>query len=230
MGRGQNGALLWYKQDLKKAFNDRINVSIQRQLPGQIVVSASFFTNFGNQLHNKALNNIDPRLQLQYQNALNENVANPFYHYLDPTLMPGPLYNQQTVSLASLLVPYPQYSGLAEFGQCCANERYNSFEIKAQKVFSKGYNFLFAYVYIREKSQINFNDLDVFLNQLTWQKSDQPHHRISAASTYEFPIGKGRTYMSQAPKAVDFLIGGWKLTGVMHLHVGRLPAVWKYDR
>ena len=37
MGRGQNGALLWYDQDLKKAYNDRINISVQRQLPGQIV-------------------------------------------------------------------------------------------------------------------------------------------------------------------------------------------------
>ena len=93
--------------------------------------------------------------------------------------MPGPLYNQQTVSLGSLLVPYPQYSALAEFGHCCAAERYNSLELRAQKVFSKGYNFLFSYVYIREKSQIYFNDLDTFTSNLTWQDSDQPRHRFT---------------------------------------------------
>jgi hypothetical protein len=223
VGRGQNGALLWYKQDLRKPYNDRVNVSFQRQLPGELVVMATYFTNFGHQLYNQALNNIDPNLQLKYQNTLNETVPNPFYHYLDTSLMPGPLYNQQTVSLSSLLVRYPQYSGLAEFGQCCASERYHSLELRAQKIFSKGYNFLFSYVYIHEKSEINFNDMDTYTNHLTWQDSDQPHHRFSSAGTWELPVGRGRTYLTNAPKAADFVLGGWKLTGAMTLTTGDFP-------
>ena len=144
---------------------------------------ASYFTNFGHQLYNKALNHIDPQLQLKYQNTLNQTVPNPFYHYLDQTLMPGPLYNQQTVSLGSLLVPYPQYSGLAEFGQCCARERYNSLELRAQKIFSKGYNFLFAYVYIRERNANLLQRPGHVHEQSEWQASDQPHHRFTTAST-----------------------------------------------
>ena len=220
VGRGQNGSLLWYKQDFKKAYNDRINVSFQRQLPGQIVVMASFFTNFGHQLYNKSLNQTDPRILMKYGNALAGTVNNPFYHYLNPTLMPGPLYNQQTVPLTSLLVPYPQYAGLAEFGNCCAKERYNSLELRAQKVFSNGWNFLFSYVYIREKNEIYFNDLDTYDNTFTWQDSNQPRHRISAASTYELPIGKGRTYLSNIPRAADWFIGGWKVVGVLTVTSG----------
>ncbi len=225
VGRGANGDLLWYKQDLQKPYNDRINVQFQRQMPGQVVVSASYFTNFGRQLYNKNLNVIDPRIKQQpgIGSLLTQEVANPFYHYLNPTLMPGPLYNKPAVQLDSLLVPYPQYAKLAEFGHCCAEERYNSLELKAQKVFSKGYNFLFAYVYIRERSQIYFNDLDTFLSHLTWQDSDQPHHRISAASTYELPIGRGRTYLSSIPRAADFVIGGWKVTGVLTYVSGDFP-------
>ena len=223
VGRGQNGPLLWYKQNLQKAYNERLNISFERQLPGQIVVNASYFTNFGRQLYNKSLNNIDPQLQLKYQNTLNQNVPNPFYHYLNQTLLPGPLFNQQTVPLSSLLVPYPQYSALAEFGHCCAGERYNSLELRAQKVFSKGYNFLFAYVYIRERSQIYFNDQDVFSSHLRWQDSDQPHHRFSAASTYEFPIGRGRRHLNSIAKPVDSLIGGWKIVGVVTAITGDYP-------
>jgi hypothetical protein len=223
VGRGQNGALLWYKQDFQKAYNDRLNISLQRQVPGQIVVMASWFTNFGHQLYNQSLNNIDPQILLKYQNSLNQTVANPFYHYLTPTLMPGPLFNQQTVPLSSLLVPYPQYSGLAEFGHCCAGERYNSLELRAQKIFSKGFNFLFAYVYIRERSQIYFNDQDTFTNHLVFQDSNQPHHRISAASTWELPFGRGRSLMKSMPKAADYLIGGWRLTGVITGISGDFP-------
>jgi hypothetical protein len=196
---------------------------LQRQIPGQIVVMASWFTNFGHQLYNQSLNNIDPQILLKYQNSLNQTVTNPFYHYLNQTLMPGPLYNQQTVPLSSLLVPYPQYSGLAEFGHCCAGERYNSLELRAQKLFSKGFNFLFAYVYIRERSQIYFNDQDTFSNHLVYQDSDQPHHRISAASTWELPFGRERSFLKTMPKAADYLVGGWRLTAVITGISGDFP-------
>ncbi len=223
-------SLLWYDQNLKKAYNDRINISFQRQLPGQIVLNASYFMNFGHQLYNQSLNVIDPQVQLKYQNSLNQTVANPFYHYLTPTLMPGPLYNQQTVSLGSLLVPYPQYSGLAEFGHCCAGERYHSLELRTQKVFSNGFNFLFSYVYIREKSQIYFNDQDTFSNHFTWQDSDQPSHRFSMASAYELPIGVGRAHFNKIPKAADFVVGGWRVTGVMSADHRRSSALREPDR
>ncbi len=215
LGRGGQ-ALLWYPQNQQKARNDRLNVNFQRQLPQQIVVSATYFLNIGNQQYTKNLNNINPAWQQQYQNSLNQQVANPFYNYLTPTLFPGPLRNQQTVSLGSLLVPYPQYGGLYELGALGAAERYHSVELKAQKAFSKGYNFLVSYVYIREKTQTNtFNDLNAYNNTLAYQDSNQPHHRFNIASTVELPFGKGHALMNTAPKPVDAVIGGWKLAGLL---------------
>ena len=41
-------------------------------------------------------------------------------------LFPGPLRNQKTVTLGSLLVPYPQYGGLYVLGVTGAAERYQS--------------------------------------------------------------------------------------------------------
>jgi hypothetical protein len=223
VGRG-GSPLLWYPQDLRKEHNDRININFQRQLPGQIVASFTWFMNFGSQFYFKSLNNIDPRLKVQYQNALNANVDNPFYNYLTPELFPGPLRNQKTVPLSSLLVPYPQYGGLYEAGVQGAGERYHSLEFKAQKAFSKGYNFLVAYVYIHEKSQINtYNDLDTYLNQLRWQDSNQPHHRITAASSWELPFGKGKAFLNSAPTVVNALVGGWKATGLWTFMSGDFP-------
>jgi len=213
VGRGGT-SLLWYPQNLQKQRNDRISVNLQRQLPGEVVASVTWFANFGNQHYLQALNNIDPRIQQQYQNALNVNVPNPFYNYLTPALFPGPLRNQQQVSLGSLLVPYPQYGGLYQIGVLGAGERYNSLELKAAKAFSKGYNFLFAYVYIHESTQQFFNDLDQWANRLTWQDSDQPHHRITAAGTWDLPVGRGRTYLNSMPRAADAILGGWKVAGV----------------
>jgi hypothetical protein len=223
LGRGGQ-ALLWYPQNQHKARNDRINVNFQRQLPNQIVVSATYFLNIGNQQYTKNLNNINPQWELQYQNSLNQQVANPFYQYLTPTLFPGPLRNQQQVSLGSLLVPYPQYGGLYQLGTLGAAERYHSAELKAQKAFSHGYNFLVSYVYIRERTQTNtFNDMDAYLNTLRYESSNQPHHRFNIASTAELPFGKGKALLNNLPKAADAIVGGWKIAGLWTFISGDFP-------
>jgi hypothetical protein len=212
---GRGGApLLWYPQNLKKARNDRLNVNFQHQLPGQIVASVTWFMNIGNQQYSKALNNYDPRIQVQQQLALSQSVNNPFYNYLTPTLFPGSSRNLRTVSLGSLLAPRPHYGGLYEVGTLGAAERYHSLELKAQKAFSKGWNFLGAYVYIREKTQQLFNELDTFQNNLTYQNGNQPRHRVSLGGTYELPLGVGRPYLNQMPRLADAIVGGWKITGI----------------
>jgi hypothetical protein len=214
LGRG-GAPLLWYPTDLKKAYNDRFNVNFQHQLPGEIVASATWFVNIGKQHYTRMnLNTIDPQQRVQQQNAINVDVNNPFYNYLTPELFPGALRNQKTVSLASLLVPYPQYGGLYEVGTQGARERYHSIELKAQKAFSKGYNFLFAYVHIREKTDHFFNELSQYTNDLTYLNSDQPRHRITAAGSWELPFGKGRPYLNNMPKLAEAIVGGWRVTGV----------------
>jgi len=223
LGRGGQ-PLIWYPQNEHKARNDRFNINFQRQLPDQIVFSATYFLNLGNQQYIQNLNNINPQWQQQYQNSLNQQVANPFYQYLTQTLIPGPLRNQQTVSLGSLLVPYPQYGGLYQLGVTGAAERYHSVELKAQKAFSKGYNFLVTYVYIREKTQTNtFNDADAYNNNLVYQDSNQPHHRFNIASTAELPFGKGHAFLNNLPKGADAVIGGWKAAGLWTFVSGDFP-------
>lgn len=228
LGRGGQ-SLLWYPTHDHKARNDRFNFNIQRQLKGQIVVSATYFLNLGNQQYTQNLNKIDPKLQQQYQNSLSTQVDNPFYNYLTPTLFPGPLRNQKTVSLGSLLVPYPQYGGLYQIGVLGAAERYHSLELKAQKAFSKGYNFLVSYVYIREKTQTNtFNDLNAFQNNLVYQESNQPRHRFNIASVWELPVGKGRAYLNSTPAVVDAVLGGWKVAGLWTFISGDFPRFGNY--
>jgi len=227
---GRGGApLLWYPQKFKKARNDRFNVNFQRQLPGQIVVSTTWFMNIGNQHYSKALNNSDPRIQVQQQNAVNAAVDNPFYNYLTPTLFPGSSRNLRTVSLGSLLVPYPHYGSLWEVGTLGAAERYHSLELKAQKAFRKGWNFLFAYVYIRERTEQYFTELDTYTDNLAYQNSNQPRHRVTSAGTWEIPIGRGRGFLDNIPRAADAIVGGWKVTGLLTYMSGAILRFGKMN-
>ena len=58
---------------------------------------------------------------------------------------------------------------------------------------------------------------------LSWQNSDQPHHRFNVAASYELPFGKGRTYFAGANRAVDALIGGWQITALSTFTSGDYP-------
>lgn len=229
LGRG-GAPLLWYPRDKEKAVNDRINVNFQHQLPSEIVVSATWLYNIGNQHYTRMnLNRIDPRLQEQQQNAINVKVPNPFYQYLTPELFPGPSRNQQTVTLSSLLVPHPHYGGLYEVGTLGASERYHSLELKAQKAFSRGWNFLFAYVYIREKTETFHNELDEYLNNLHYLNSNQPRHRVTSAGSWELPIGQGRAYLATIPRWADAFAGGWKVTGLFTYFSGAILRFGKMN-
>ncbi len=221
-GRG-GSPLIWYPQNMQKEYNHRFNVTFEHQLPGQMVASFTYFANIGSQQYNQALNTLDPRIQQQYQSSLSTAVTNPFYHYLNTTLNPGPYYNQPTLPLSALLVKYPLYGPLYQIGVRGAGERYNSVEARLQKRFSQGYNFLFGYVYIREKVQQFNNALETYQNQLVWQDSNQPHHRITAASSYELPFGRGKTYLASTPRIVDALVGGWQITGELTYNTGDYP-------
>jgi hypothetical protein len=222
LGRGGTD-VLYYPQFFQKAYNHRLNLTVEHQFAGQFVATVTYFRNYGNQHYTRSLNTIDPRIQAQYQNTLNQTVANPFYHYANTTLIPGPLYNQPTVSLGSLLRPFPLYGGIYQLNTLGAGEQYQDLEVRIQKRFSRGYNFLLGYIYIREKYQQYFNDLGTYLDQLSWQASDQPHHRITSAGSYELPFGKGRKFLGDAPRAVDAVIGGWQLTGVLSFYTGDYP-------
>jgi hypothetical protein len=199
-------------------------------LPGQVVGSFTWFYNIGNQTYSYALNNRDPRIDVAQQNTLNTSVDNPFYNYLTPAVFPGPLRNQKTVSLGSLLNTYPHYGGLYEVGKLGAGERYHSLEFKAQKAFAKGWNFLAAYVYVREKTQTTgLNELDTYQNTLQYLNSDQPRHRWTMGGTFELPFGKGRPMLSSMNRAAEAIIGGWKITGISTYMTGAILRFGKMN-
>ena len=223
VGRGGEN-LLWYPQDFQKAWNDRINVNFQRQLPGRMMVSFTYFLNLGHQHYTKELNAINPALNQQYQSALSQSVSNPFYHYLDTTLMPGPYFNQPTIPLSSLLVPYPQYGPLFTIGECCALEHYHQFQLQVSRPFANGLTFMVGYVYTNASNQYNyFNDQTLHDNTFQWQKSNQPTERLVGSASYQLPFGQGREFLNSSSRVMNALVGGWQITPVVTYVGGDYP-------
>jgi hypothetical protein len=228
----------WGGDDYKRAVNDRFNLSLSRQLPNRIIVEAAFFTNLAHDLaYSWNFNQVDQRIIYQYKAQTAVTVANPFYNYLTPEQFPGSVRNLKTVPITNLLVQRPQYGGLWEVFKPGGKEQYYSLDLKVQRPFANGFNFMVGYSYIREKTQVRgqptgdavsfsgtgmyyLDQLDVYNEKLTYLDSPNPHHRSTIAGTYQLPFGRGRKFANSAPRALDAIFGGWQVLGSWYFSSG----------
>lgn len=206
----------------RRSYSDRINVSLQRQLPQGMVVDVTYYLNFTNQLIGAYnVNQVDPRVAYQHKDAINRQVANPFYNFQTVDKFPGALRYPRTVSLTSLMRPYPQYGNLNVIdGIEGGDMRYHSLQLRVNRRFANGYSLLLGYNYSRQKDEVFFNDVASFTQAFNWQENDRPRHRLSLAGTWEIPVGRGRAFFSSLPRAADMVLGGWDLTGLFSWRSG----------
>jgi hypothetical protein len=214
---GLGDSLSYVAGDRPRSYSDRINFSLQRQLPQDIVLDLTYYLNFTNQLIGSYnLNQVDPRVAYEYKDAINRAVPNPFYNFATVDKFPGALRYQQTVALTTLMRQYPQYGNLGVIdGIEGGSMRYQSFQLRLNRRFAKGYSVLLGYNYSRQQDDVFFNDIDTFTRTFTSQENDRPRHRLSVAGTWELPVGRGRAFGASMPRAVDYVIGGWDLTGLL---------------
>lgn len=205
----------WWSQNFKSPMNDRIGITLQRQAPQHFLLEGTFFMMFmhnvqGNSMWGGAnsynLNQVDPSLTYSLKGQLDQTIVNPFYGV---SYMPGSLAKQETVTIGSLLKPYPQYGTLTQNLWGGASDHYYSYQFKAERPMTEGFNIIVAYSYNREKLGQFFNDVDNYNQKYTMLDQSKPRHNLRVGGTYELPFGRGRKYLSNAPKIVDFVLGGW---------------------
>jgi len=184
-------------------------------------VEATYFFNAGrDRPYALNLNQVNPQIINKQGAALNAQVTNPFYQLLPEDKMRGPLRNQRTVSLQSLLRPYPQYPSVQQSNTEGVSESYHSLQLRVQRPFVHGFNFLLAYNYNQESAQEYFNKEEQFVNQFRWEDGQRPRHRMTIGSTYEFPFGRGRRFLAHSHALADGILGGWTASGIYWYYAG----------
>ena len=119
-----------------------------------------------------------------------------------------------------LLRPYPQYTDLFERVRGGLGNRYKSLQMQFIRPFANGLNLVMGYNFNRESNQEFYDEQDNFTKSFTWQPARNARHRLTAASVYDLPFGKGRKYMGSANKVVDGVLGGWSLSGLFTFNTG----------
>ncbi|HTS62931.1 MAG TPA: TonB-dependent receptor [Candidatus Acidoferrales bacterium] len=106
---------------------------------------------------------------------------------------------------------------------------YHSLQVRYTKRLSHGLSALLSYTWSKE-----IDDMTVFvplLNQDQFNRAlgnasapDVPHLFIGSW-VYELPFGKGRTFGGNISKPVDYILGGWQVSGIATIQHGVPLAV-----
>jgi hypothetical protein len=205
--------------------SDRFNISVQRQLPGSIVLDVTYFVNRTSQLFETDynVNQVDPQIRYQYKEATLAVIDNPFFNLLPVEKFPGPLRYQPQVGITELARPYPAYGDIfITDGRQAGSMKYQALQIKVQKTYSQGLTLLAGYSYHVEKDQRFFNDIANYNREFSWQNANTYRARLTTSGTWDLPVGKGRALLGSPPRIVDALLGGWRLSGVLFWHSGSI--------
>ncbi len=108
-----------------------------------------------------------------------------------------------------------------------ASSSYNSMQIKVEKRFSNGLQFLSSYAWGHEIDIGGscFSCSSSPQNPFDWgadkANGNFDYRQIWTLSYfYQLPFGKGRRFLSTAHPVVNGVLGGWELSGIIHYNTG----------
>jgi hypothetical protein len=226
------------------------NLGIQHLFPAQIVIGADYSASrsthlpWGGYSSTRNRNFIPSAVRrLLTSENLSDSVANPFQSlFVGPNAIfnePDSLYNNDTISLISVLRPFPQFDGNFEgLPALNASSAYHSFQLRFQKRPTHGISFEGNYTLskLTDDSSTGANAFVGTLNNGNPQELDNlkaehgisandTTHRLVAAVIVDVPVGRSRWLGSSMNRFLDGVIGGWSLYSVFTAQSGQPLSV-----
>jgi len=261
IGNTANGPIRSVSQNVP--YEQTWSFGFQTELPAKVLFDASYVGKKGTHLylggfneHNFAPASVLNLSQTDRAALVNNLVPNPFHydpanngptcdrtHFVcDPT---AALYGDM-VTPAQLMVPFPQYAGFQGDSPPIANSIYHALQVRAEKEFSRGLQFLMTYTWSKSidnasatdgsvtflgGGDLNFVPLGVqnpynLRGERALSVFDIPHI-FQASYIYEFPLGRGKRFGSHMPAILNAVVGGWQTNGIVRIDDGRpiIPSI-----
>jgi hypothetical protein len=209
-----------FNPNFTNAYIQQWNLSIQRQLPGQMVVEVAYAGTKGNNLHRQiVLNLAEPLGPLAVVPDLlsNPNIRGDIGDSKNQLRRLVPVTLEQGVII-------PLQNVFEE--QSTAFSRYHGGTLRVEKRFSQGLTFLTTYTWSKAFSDnpgwrgggqgLSAAGAQNILNR-TAEKglADLDHrHRFTTAAVYELPFAKGSTGL------MKYLLAGWATDGILTWQTG----------
>ena len=193
--------------NIRPAVSNQWNLTLQQQLTSSMTLSAGY-------VGQRATHLMVP--MPYFQQVLNSNGT------VSPT--------QYLAGNPTLLSEIGQISGTASIG----DQDYDALQVSLQKRLSTGLQFVLNYTYSKcmssnqgyygqggQAGQINWYYQNIYDAAAEWGACDyDATHNFVGNVVYDLPFGRNRTFGRDMNKALDAVVGGWEMAGILSLHTG----------
>lgn len=201
-----------------------MSFGVQRELPGQMALDVHFSGNYTSRLRATLWDNgTISYAQLQYalapgSSVYSKLVPNPYYGVFSESF-PGGCGESPTIPTLALILPWSQYCGFNSappvgiYNAPIGKNWYNALETKLTKRTSHGLTLNLAYTYSKNMDGSGYQNGYPYqdANEVHWISQFDRTHVLAVTGVYDLPVGKGRSFLSAAPRALDYALGGWTL-------------------
>lgn len=241
---------------LSTPYEQTWSFELQKEFPSKIIVDATYLGKKGTHLYLGGFRENDflgpwveglsqgPNGQIQQLTIADQQ--NPFFCAAGPCpasnfiTNPNSGLSAQTIARFQLLLPFPQFTGFQGDSPPIANSIYHALQIRAQKAFANGLQFLVSYSYSKSIDDASAQDDSVSWtgggtpggNTLAVQDPNnlRPERAVSVfdipqelkfSYVYALPIGRGKRFGNGMHPVLDAIIGGWQTTANWVIQSGR---------
>jgi hypothetical protein len=218
-------------------YEETWSLGFQRELPFNMVAEGDYVGKAGHHLYFDGAGNYDylgPQIT-QYSPGQIANlvsyVNNPFYGHLTD---PNAPWNSPQIQQYNLLTPYPQFSLFGGDAPPWANSIYNAAQLRVEKRFSSGLQFLVNYTFSKSIDDASAADGNIDWigisrgrledpNDLKLERSVSAYNAtnvLNISHVYELPFGKGKAIGNNWNPVVDGILGGWQFNGIWTFETG----------
>ena len=242
---GKNAPLYRPFEANRLPYAQQWNLSLERQLTNNMMVSAAYVANKGTRLPSRLapLNALNPSL-LSMGSALNDQFQ-PGMTSLDGVPIPYSGWIEQMQScaptVAQALLPYPQYCGnLQGLNENAGSSTYHSLQMKVEKRFSGNLFLLGSYTWSKllttavdntQADATTWSGVSGVLSPYERNREkglgqDDVPQSLSVSFVYDLPFGRGKRFLGGSSGVVNKLVGGWQMSSIFHASSG-LPYYFR---
>jgi hypothetical protein len=200
--------------------NQMWNANIQRSFTKNLIVEVAYIGSRGEHIWNNFTRNATFPQYLSLGTQLNNLVPNPFFGKITTGAMSAAQVRQ-----GSLLVPYPQYSGVSQTRASIGDSIYHGFTLRAERSFSHGLLFQASYTAAKLIDNVNerflggTNYINPYnLNLSRAISAADVSQRLVANYVYELPFGHGKQFLSHG--IASWILGNWQTSGIVSMQTG----------
>jgi hypothetical protein len=210
------------------------NMSIQRELPFRSVLELNYTGSRGTHLF-MPLTTLSPLPQEAWslgRSALAQNIPNPFFGQITDTRS---VLSRPNVERQFLLRPMPHFrgTGVGTAEPARGDSYYHALQARLEKRFSRGLTGLAHYTWSKMIDNISHSSGNVSwlggstsiqnIWDLRGERALSSHdvaHRVVLTGAFEMPFGRGRRWGSNMNRVVDWVAGGWEISGIAVMQSG----------